>query len=108
MYILSTEFLGWVDRAYPGPTHGDSVSLTVQKGGSVILECSPNTTESLEGMAPRVEARTPTLSLPSGSLLLQDVQEDTNVSCVWPLQEAQTRHFTISVYAGEWGVCVSI
>lgn len=100
-FSYSAEFFGWIDRAYTPPTYANLVPLTVQKGGSVILECSPNTTESLEGRSPQLDSTVATLSLPSGNILVPDVQEDVNMSCVWPLREAQTRHFIISVSPGK-------
>ena len=105
IFLHSAEFLGWIDRGYPPPTDANTVTLIVQKGGSVILECSPNTTESLKGRIPQLEAKIATLSLPSGNVLVPDVQEDVSISCVWPLQEAHTRHFHISVSPGEWLYC---
>ena len=98
------EFLGWVDRAYPTPSDADSVTLIVQKSGSVILECSPNTTESIKGQMPFIlsaENKTSTISLPSGNVLMTNVEENTIISCVWPLRQAQSRQFNIIVLQGQ-------
>jgi hypothetical protein len=97
------KFLGWIDRTYPPHTHANTVSLSVGKGGSVLLECSPNTTESVEeGWTPQLDPDIKnTFPLPSGSVLVTDVQEDVNVSCVWPLRQAVSRLFHITVSHGE-------
>ena len=108
---FSTEFLGWIDRAYPTPTHADTVILTVQKGGSVLLECSPNTTVLVDGQAPlwsKGESATPLLLLllllvlPSGNVLIRDVLDDTNLTCVWAPEHAESRRqFHVIVSSGE-------
>ena len=97
----STEFLGWIDKVYPPPpTDANSVTLIVQKGSSVILECSPNTTESLNRQTPQLDNKTAVHLLPSGNVLVPDVQEDVSISCVWPLHPPQTRNFHISISSG--------
>jgi hypothetical protein len=103
------KFLGWVNRAYPTPSHSDNITLTVQKGGSVILECSPNTTESLQGLTPvwLPQSKTTTL-LPSGNVLMSNVQEDADFSCVWVFQ-AKGREFHIRLTSGErWCVVLCV
>ena len=101
--LSSSEFLGWIDRAYyTTASHTDNITLTVLKGGSVILECSPNTTESLQGLTPvwLPQSKATTL-LPSGNVLMSNVQQDTNISCVWALHQVERREFHIRVTSGE-------
>ena len=102
-YLSLSEFLGWIDRVYyTTASHTDNITLTVQKGGSVILECSPNTTESLQGLTPvwLPQSKATTL-LPSGNALMSNVQQETNVSCVWTLHQVERREFHIRVTSGE-------
>ena len=100
--FLPSEFLGWIDTVYQNQSHSDTVTVTVQKGGSVILECSPNTTESLESLLPTwLHLNKMASVLPSGSVLLTSVQEETQLSCVWALRQSVTRQFTVKLKAGE-------
>ena len=101
MYIIlyfSSEFLGWVDEVYQNQAHDDIITLSVQKGGSVILECSPNTTESLEGLTPTwVPQNKTSVHLSSGSVLMTDVEEDANLVCFWVLRQNVVRQFYVKV-----------
>lgn len=98
-HFYASEFFGWIDRAYPTNSDTDIVNLTVSKGGSVILECLPNTTESLEGntTAWLKQNKMATTLLSSGNMLVRDVQEDANFSCVRALRQAKTRTFIVKV-----------
>lgn len=103
MFVCSifTEFFGWIDKTYVGQSQTDNISITTNKGGSVILECSPNTTESLSCLSPTWQHLSSFKSssvLPSGNVLLWNVEQEVKLECYWALRpESKMRSFTIII-----------
>ena len=101
---FSAEFFGWIDVAYENnQTNTTPIILKVIKGGSVILECFPNTTESLKGLKPAwLHLTNYSIPLSGGNILLQNLQEDTQQECYWALRpDIKMRKFIITVATGE-------
>ena len=97
----STEFYGWSDEIYVDQSQTDNITITTTKGGSVILECSPNTTESLSHLTPtwpRLSSLKSSSVLPSGNVLLWNVEQEVQQECYWALRpESKMRSFTVHI-----------
>lgn len=102
---FSAEFYGWIDESYVGQSQIDNITITTTKGGSVILECSPNTTESLSHLTPtwpHLSSLKSSSVLSSGNVLLWNVEQEVQQECYWALRpESKMRSFTVVIATGK-------